>query len=150
VAEHAISIVLDLGGKLVEVHYITFACSAEVLNTLWTTVQRSPKMPKLMLWPSAESGKMDSNSGTKSESKKRVRSSWPSTQPESHVDSGSAPKEACLNPSTLYDPNSLMPHVLLLSYDLPEFRVLVDSSSMHCFEIPNMLSDTLSPLIPSL
>jgi len=49
------------------------------------------------------------------------------------VDSGSAPKEAHLNASALYDPNSLMPHVLLLSYDLPELRVLVDSGSMHCF-----------------
>ena len=35
--------------------------------------------------------------------------------------------------SALYDPNSLMPHVLLLSYNLPELRVLVDSSSTHCF-----------------
>jgi len=35
--------------------------------------------------------------------------------------------------SALYDPNSLMPHVLLLSYNLPELRVLVNSGSMHCF-----------------
>ena len=35
--------------------------------------------------------------------------------------------------SALYDPNSLMPHVLLLSYDLSELRVLVDSGSTHCF-----------------
>jgi len=35
--------------------------------------------------------------------------------------------------SALYDPNSLMPHVLLLSYDLPELRTLVDSGSTHCF-----------------
>jgi len=49
------------------------------------------------------------------------------------IDSGSAPKEARLNASALYDPNSLMPHVFLLSYDLPELRVLVDSGSTHCF-----------------
>jgi len=35
--------------------------------------------------------------------------------------------------SALYDPNSLMPHVLLLSYNLPELHVLVDSGSTHCF-----------------
>jgi len=35
--------------------------------------------------------------------------------------------------SALYDPNSLMPHVFLLSYDLPELRALVDSGSTHCF-----------------
>jgi len=35
--------------------------------------------------------------------------------------------------SALYNPNSLMPHVLLLSYDLPELCVLVDSGSTHCF-----------------
>jgi len=49
------------------------------------------------------------------------------------VDSGSAPKEAHLNTSTLYDPNSLMPHVSLLSLDLPKIRALVDSGSTHCF-----------------
>ena len=38
-----------------------------------------------------------------------------------------------MNTSALYDPNSLMPHVLLLSYNLPELRALVDSSSTHCF-----------------
>ena len=35
--------------------------------------------------------------------------------------------------SALYDPNSLMPHVTLLSFDLPKTRTLVDSRSMHCF-----------------
>jgi len=49
------------------------------------------------------------------------------------VDSGSAPKEACLNASALYDPNSLMPHVSLLSLDLPKIHTLVDSGSTHCF-----------------
>jgi len=48
------------------------------------------------------------------------------------VDSGSAPKEARLNASALYDPNSLMPHVSLLSLDLPKIRALVDSRSTHC------------------
>ena len=47
--------------------------------------------------------------------------------------------------STLYDPNSLMPHVLLLSYDLPELRALVDSSSTHCFvDTKYALGHTLS------
>jgi len=35
--------------------------------------------------------------------------------------------------SALYDPNSLMPHVILLSFDLPKTRALVDSGSTHCF-----------------
>jgi len=47
--------------------------------------------------------------------------------------------------SALYDPNSLMPHVFLLSYDLPELRVLVDSGSMHCFvDTKYALGHTLS------
>jgi len=35
--------------------------------------------------------------------------------------------------STLFDPNSLMPYVSLLSHDIPKIRALVDSGSMHCF-----------------
>ena len=35
--------------------------------------------------------------------------------------------------SALYDPNSLMPHVILLSFDLPKTCALVDSGSTHCF-----------------
>ena len=35
--------------------------------------------------------------------------------------------------SALYDLNSLMPHVILLSFDLPKTRALVDSGSTHCF-----------------
>jgi len=35
--------------------------------------------------------------------------------------------------SALYDPNSLMPYVSLLSLDLPKTRALVDSRSTHCF-----------------
>jgi len=35
--------------------------------------------------------------------------------------------------SALFDPNSLMPHVILLSFDLPKTRALVDSGSTHCF-----------------
>jgi len=35
--------------------------------------------------------------------------------------------------SALLDPNSLMPHVSLLSLDLPKIHVLVDSGSTHCF-----------------
>ena len=80
-----------------------------------------------------ESGKMDSNSGANSKSKKRVSSSWPSAQLVSCIDSRSAPKEAHLNVSALYDPNSLMPHVFLLSLDLPKIHALVDSGSTHCF-----------------
>jgi len=49
------------------------------------------------------------------------------------IDSSSAPKEARLNASALYDPNSLMPHVSLLSLDLPKIHTLVDSGSTHCF-----------------
>jgi len=61
------------------------------------------------------------------------------------VDSGSAPKEARLNESALYDPNSLMPHVSLLSLDLPKIRALVDSGSTHCFvDTQYALGHTLS------
>jgi len=35
--------------------------------------------------------------------------------------------------SALYNPNSLMPHVILLSFDLPKTCALVDSGSTHCF-----------------
>jgi len=35
--------------------------------------------------------------------------------------------------SALLDPNSLMPHVSLLSLNLPKIHALVDSSSTHCF-----------------
>ena len=35
--------------------------------------------------------------------------------------------------SALFDLNSLMPYVSLLSHDIPKIRALVDSSSMHCF-----------------
>jgi len=35
--------------------------------------------------------------------------------------------------SALFDPNSLMPYVFLLSHDIPKTRALVDSGSMHCF-----------------
>jgi len=35
--------------------------------------------------------------------------------------------------STLFDPNSLMPYVFLLSHDIPKIRALVDSGSTHCF-----------------
>ena len=113
----------------------TSACSAGVLVTSWTIVQRKPKRPRLVLWPSLLSPVKQTlltRVPTLSQ-KKKVSSSRPSTQPASCVDSGSAPKEARLNVSALYDPNSLMPHVFLLSYDLPELRALVDSSSTHCF-----------------
>jgi len=47
--------------------------------------------------------------------------------------------------SALYDPNSLMLHVLLLSYNLPELRALVDSGSTHCFvDTKYALGHTLS------
>ena len=35
--------------------------------------------------------------------------------------------------SALFNPNSLMPYVSLLSHDIPKIRALVDSGSMHCF-----------------
>ena len=35
--------------------------------------------------------------------------------------------------SALFDPNSLMPYVSLLSHDIPKIRALVDSGSTHCF-----------------
>ena len=35
--------------------------------------------------------------------------------------------------SALSDPNSLMPCVSFLSYDIPQLRALVDSGSTHCF-----------------
>ncbi|KIM68553.1 hypothetical protein SCLCIDRAFT_20456 [Scleroderma citrinum Foug A] len=64
---------------------------------------------------SAESRKSDSNSGASPESKK------------------GAPEEARLNMSTLSNPNSLMPYVSFLSYNIPQLRALVDSGSTHCF-----------------
>ena len=35
--------------------------------------------------------------------------------------------------SALSDPNSLMPYVSFLSYDIPQLHALVDSGSTHCF-----------------
>jgi len=54
--------------------------------------------------------------------------------------------------STLYDPNSLMPHVILLSFDLPKTHALVDSGSTHCFvDIQNNISTySVSPIILQL
>ncbi|KIK73173.1 hypothetical protein PAXRUDRAFT_179075, partial [Paxillus rubicundulus Ve08.2h10] len=44
-----------------------------------------------------------------------------------------APKETKLNVSALSDPNSLTPFVSILSYDIPNFPVLLDSGSSDCF-----------------
>ncbi|KIM52957.1 hypothetical protein SCLCIDRAFT_32242 [Scleroderma citrinum Foug A] len=62
-----------------------------------------------------ESRKSDSNSGASPESKK------------------DAPEEARLNVSALSDPNSLMPYVSFLSYNIPQLHALMDSGSTHCF-----------------
>jgi len=106
----------------------------EVPDTSWTTVQRSPKRPRLVLRLSLLSlVRQTLPTRVPTPVKKRVSSSQPSAQPASCIDSGSAPKEARLNASTLYDPNSLMPHVILLSFDLPKTHALVDSGSTHCF-----------------
>ncbi|KAG6327928.1 hypothetical protein ID866_11161 [Astraeus odoratus] len=43
------------------------------------------------------------------------------------------PQEAQLNVSTLSNPNSLIPKISLLSYEIPDLRTLVDSGSTHCF-----------------
>ena len=82
---------------------------------------------------STESRGSDSNLGASPESKKKVSSSLTSALPESCVDSGSAPEEARLNASTLSDPNSLMPYISFLSYDIPQLHALMDSRSTHCF-----------------
>ncbi|KIM63230.1 hypothetical protein SCLCIDRAFT_59472, partial [Scleroderma citrinum Foug A] len=52
---------------------------------------------------------------------------------KSCIDSGSAPMEARLNASALSDPNALIPHVSILSYNLENIHTLVDSGSTHCF-----------------
>ena len=55
--------------------------------------------------------------------------------------------------SALYDPNSLMPHVTLLSFDLPKTHALVDSVSTHCFvdlqfaHKNNLTSYSVSPIV---
>ena len=41
--------------------------------------------------------------------------------------------EACLNTSTLSDPNALIPLVSALPYNLESIHALVDSGSTHCF-----------------
>ena len=41
--------------------------------------------------------------------------------------------EACLNTSTLSDPNALIPLVSVLPYNLENIRALMDSGSTHCF-----------------
>jgi len=67
------------------------------------------------------------------ECKKLVSSSQNSTHSGGCVDSNCAPKELCLNMSTLSDPNSLMPSVTITSLVMPPVSALVDSSSSHCF-----------------
>ena len=49
------------------------------------------------------------------------------------VEPNCAVKEAHLNASTLSDPNSLCPLVIVSEYDIPSFLALVDSGSTHCF-----------------
>jgi len=112
----------------------TSACSVGVLVILRTTVQRRPKRPRLTLWPlllSLVKWTLLTRVPTLSQKKSKQLLALCTTA--SCIDSGSAPKEACLNVSTLYNSNSLMPYILLLSYDLPELRALVDSGSTHCF-----------------
>ena len=41
--------------------------------------------------------------------------------------------EACLNMSTLSDPNALIPLVSILPYDLENIHALMNSRSIHCF-----------------
>jgi len=54
--------------------------------------------------------------------------------------------------SALFDPNSLMPHVFLLSLDIPKICALVDSGSTHCFvdlqfaHKNNLTSYSVSPI----
>jgi len=108
-----------------------------------------PKMPRVVLQPLLLSPVRQAPTRVPTLSQKRVSSSQPSAQPVSCIDSRSAPKEAHLNMSTLYDPNSLMPHVFLSSYGLPELHVLVDSGSMHCFvDTKYALGHSLSSLTP--
>ena len=47
--------------------------------------------------------------------------------------------EGQLNTSTLSDPNSLQPHVTIVSHNIPEFPVLVDLGSTHCFVDPSFV-----------
>ncbi|KIO15013.1 hypothetical protein M404DRAFT_78252, partial [Pisolithus tinctorius Marx 270] len=78
-------------------------------------------------------GQESLNLGLCPRGKKIGSSSQDSAQTESCVDSSCAPSEACLNTSTLSNPNSLTPHVSIVSHELPRFRTLVDSGSMHSF-----------------
>ena len=56
-----------------------------------------------------------------------------------------APMEAQLNASALSDPNSLQPHVTIVSHNIPEFPALVDLGSTHCFVDPSFVRiNTLS------
>jgi len=54
--------------------------------------------------------------------------------------------------SALFNPNSLMPHVSLLSFDIPKICALVNSGSTHCFidlqfaHKNNLTSYSVSPI----
>ncbi|KAG6327073.1 hypothetical protein ID866_12016, partial [Astraeus odoratus] len=65
--------------------------------------------------------------------KKIGSSSQDLAQAGSHIEPDCAVKAVRLNASALSDPNSLMPSVSILPYNLPNFPALVDSGSMHCF-----------------
>ena len=53
--------------------------------------------------------------------------------------------EACLNVSTLSDPNALIPLVSILPYNLENIHALMDSGSTHCFvDLQFMLKNKLT------
>ena len=59
--------------------------------------------------------------------------------------------EAHLNVSALSDPNTLIPLVSVLPYNLENIRTLMDSGSTHCFvELQFMLKNTLTTRTISL
>ncbi|KAG6325964.1 hypothetical protein ID866_13124, partial [Astraeus odoratus] len=77
--------------------------------------------------------------------KKIISSSQDSVQIGSHVDPNCTPKEAQLNASTLSNPNSLMPKISLLSYEILDLHALVDSGSTHCFMDQSFINNYAIP-----
>ncbi|KAG6328089.1 hypothetical protein ID866_11000, partial [Astraeus odoratus] len=82
----------------------------------------------------ANKGKAKACATNATQSRKKIISgSQDPMQIGSCIDPNCTPKEAQLNASTLSNPNSLLPKISLLSYEIPDLCTLVDSGSTHCF-----------------
>ncbi|KIM50369.1 hypothetical protein SCLCIDRAFT_34361 [Scleroderma citrinum Foug A] len=75
----------------------------------------------------------DCPKSTSKSAKTKARAARSSTQSGGCINSNCAPKELRLNASALFDPNSLMPSVSIMSLVMPPVSALVDSGSSHCF-----------------